>query len=173
MQPKLDLHFPNTHDLKTLGIVDISMYPSNFTVSHPTIEIIPPSLTQKNLRFHTNALNIFNSNHLGLTCGTCGYTELPDGIWYVKYSIAPAAENYVERTFLRIDKLRTRLEDVFMCIDIDECNTTVKEDKLEWVDQIEVYIQGAISAANKCNNSKAMKLYNIASKMIENLLKKC
>jgi hypothetical protein len=41
------------------------------------------------------------------------------------------------------------------------------------IDQIEVYINGAIAAANQCNNILAMKLYSIADKMITNFLKTC
>lgn len=173
MIPTLDLHFPNNHSLKTLAIVDISSYPSNFTVKNPTIEITAPSFPKKNLFFHTNSFNIYNSKVLDLSCGTCEYTELPDGIWTVKYSVSPAATNFVERTFLRVDKLKVRMEEVFLKVDIDQCDSNIKWQNLELINQIETYIEGAIAAANTCNNIMAMKFYTIASKMITNLLKKC
>lgn len=173
MEPKLDLFFPDTHNLKTLAIVDVSQYPSNWNIKNPTIEITPPSFTKKHIPFSVQSLNIYNSNSVGLTCGTCDYVNLPDGIWYVKFSVAPAVDNYIERSFLRIDNLKVRMESVFMCVDMEECDADVKWEKLQIIDQIEVYIEGAIAAANQCNNPLAMKLYEIASKMITNLLKKC
>lgn len=173
MSPKLDLYFPNTHDLRTIGIMDISIYPSNFTIINPTIEIFPPSFKKVNLIFHTNSLNIFNSNILGLTCGNCDVANLPDGIWKVIYSVAPAMNNFVERTFLRTDAIKARMEEVFLSTEITECNGDVKDDKLDAINQIEIYIEGAIAAANKCNNILSMKLYNVADKMITNFLKMC
>lgn len=169
MKPKLDLYFPNTHDLKTLVIVDTSSYPTNFSVINPTIEITPPSFLQKNLVFHTNSFNIFNSNTLELSCGTCERVDLPDGIWEIKYSVAPAYDNYVERTFLRVDILKASMEELFMHTEITECNADIKDEKLDAINQIEVYIEGAIAAANKCNNILAMKLYRVAERMIKNL----
>lgn len=170
---KLDLNFFDTHDLKTLGVVDTSRYPSNFTIINPTIEITPPSFEKKNITFHTNAFNIYNSNTLSLTCGACDLADLPDGIWYIRYSISPAATNFVERSFIRMDKLKSRLEEIFLCTDITECDGNVKWEKLNSIDQIEVFINGAIAAANQCNNILAIKLYNVADKMITNFLKTC
>lgn len=173
MSPNLDLYFPPSHDLKSLIVVDISTYPVNFTIVNPTVEITPPSFLKKNLTFATSAINIFNSNLLGLTCIGCDRVDLPDGIWKIKYSVAPANDNFVERTFIKVDVLKRRYENAFLCTDITECDGDVKENKLDALDQIEIYINGAIAAANQCNNILAMKLYNIADKMITNFLKKC
>lgn len=169
----LDINFHNTHNINTLGIVDTSRYPSNFTIINPTIEITPPSFDKKNIVFHTNSFNIFNSNTLGLTCGNCEYTPLPDGIWNVKYSVAPAAENFVERSFLRVDSLKAKMEKVFLSTDMTECDGNVKWQKMQEINQMEIYIEAAIAAANKCNNILAMHLYTIANKMINNFLKRC
>lgn len=171
MKPNLDLLFPDTHNLKLLAVVDISSYPKGFRITHPNLEVTPPNFERVHLSFSPGGMNLYNSHNLGLTCGDeCDLIDLPDGIWSMKYTIPPVADNYVEKTFLRVDQLKVRLERAFLCTNIDECDSDVKYQDMKRIDQIWFYIQGAIAEANQCNNMMAMKLYKLADGMITKFL---
>lgn len=171
--PKLDLLFPETHDAKSLLIADISVYPSPFSIINPTIEITPPSFPTKTLTFVAQAFTVYDSQSLGITCPDldCDKIDLPDGIWNVKYSITPAYQFFVTKSFLRINKLMERFDKVFLKLEFMQCDMAIKEEDMEILNTIETYINGAVAAANNCLDVLAMKLYSKASKQIDEFVK--
>ncbi len=169
---KLDLLFPETHDSKRLLIADVSAYPVPFTINNPTIEITPPSFPQVTLAFTNGGFTVYDSMSLGITCSDvdCQLIELPDGIWYVKYSITPAYQYFVNKSILRVNKLQEKLDRVYLKLDFMQCDDAIKEEDKEILDTIQLYINGAIAAANNCLDSLAMKLYNKANKFIDDFI---
>lgn len=174
--PILDIIIPDVHSPLLLGIGDISYYPTGFSIVNPSIEITAPNSERITLPFTAQNFAVFNSNDLKLTCDVdpCDLLPLPDGIWEVKYSIAPSTTYCVTKKFLRVFNLLRRFEIAFMNVELMECSQQVKKQNHDVLDQIEYYIQGAIATANDCNYTKAMDLYREADKMLNLFLKtKC
>jgi hypothetical protein len=96
---------------------------------------------------------------------------LPDGVYHLKYSIAPAYENYVEKSFMRVDKLQQRFDEAFMRLDMMECDRAIKTQSKVELNSIYFFIQGAIAAANNCAIVDANKLYNRADRALTTFMK--
>src|SRR5688572_19115909 len=103
MVSRLNFDIIDTHDFKTLGVLDTSWYNPDIKIETPTIEILPPGYTfAASPFFMIGALNVYNSNGLGITKASCEeeLVQLPDGIWKVKYSICPNDKLFIEKFFL-------------------------------------------------------------------------
>jgi hypothetical protein len=168
---KLDILVIPTYNLLTLAIADASIYPDTPpAVVSPLIEIDVPGFGVTVLPFDFNDLNIFTSSNLGIT--EAGNDQaLPDGIYRLKYSIAPAATNYVEKTILRVDKLQEKFDNAFLQLNMMECDRAIKTQSSVDLNTINFFIQGAIAAANNCAEYESNKLYIQADNMLNSFLK--
>lgn len=171
--PVLDILVLDTHNVQTLGVADISVYPSGFTIVSPTLQISCPSFPLATKVFTPSSLNIFNSNDIGLTCGTgeCEISDLPDGYWQLNYSIAPAQTNFVEKNFMKTSILQRKFEEAFLSLELTQCEEAVKEQDFKQLDEIWYYIQTSISAGNRCNPVLALSQYRSAWSLLEIFLK--
>lgn len=168
--PTLDLLIFDTHNSTTLAIGDASTYPSGFNVSTPTVDITVPSYNTISLAFVPSSVQVYNSTSLLITGDNCDNIALPDGLYTVKYSIYPAYLYYTVKTFLRTDRLMAKFDEVWLKLDMFECDQALKyQDKLS-LDTIEDYINGAIAAANKCANKLAIELYTKANTSIDRFI---
>lgn len=160
----LDIAVVPTYNMNLLAVADGSTYTAIPT--SPTIEIIPANFAKAVIPFTPSQLNIFNSTDLGITTGT-DYLPLPDGIYTLTYSIAPAYENFVTKTMLRVDQLQEKFDKAFLKLDMMECDRAVKTQQKVELSTAYFLIQGAMAAANNCATVEAMKLYSQASKMLD------
>ena len=168
---KLDIIVFPTYNVSTLAIHDASIYPDDPPlVSGATIEINVPSFGLVTLPFVIQETNIFNSSNLGISeIGV--YEPLPDGIYKLKYSIAPATTNYVEKSIMRVDKLQEKFDEAFMKLDMMECDRAIKTQAKVELNTVYFFIQGSMAAANNCAEVNAYKLYTKANKMLDNFIK--
>lgn len=169
MTSRLNFDIIDTHDFKTLGIVDTSWYNPDIAIEEVAIEILPPGyVIAASPFFMVNALNVYNSNSVGITKASCNeeLVNLPDGIWKVKYSICPNDKLFVERFFLKTDTIKCRYTQAFLNLDLSNCDNPVSKNKKKKLDEIEFYIDGAIAAANNQNPKLANELYNKANKLL-------
>jgi hypothetical protein len=172
MALQLDILVVPTYNTLTLGIADASIYPTNPpVVSSPTIEITVPGFDVVSLPFNVNDFNIFNSLSLGLTTFGQPLLPLPDGVYKLKYTVAPAYENFVEKTIIRVEVLQEKFDEAFMKLDMMECDRAIKTQQKVNLNTIYFFIQGAIAAANNCAVAEANKLYNQANMMLNNFIK--
>lgn len=168
---KLDILVIPTYNVLTLGIADASVYPTNPpVVSGATIEINVPGFGVIVRPFNVNDFNIFTTSNLGLS--PVGVDQpLPDGVYHLKYSVAPAYINFVEKSIMRIEKLQEKFDNAFMKLDMMECDRSIKTQAKVDLTSIYFFIQGSIAAANNCATDEAAKLYNQADMMLNNFLK--
>jgi len=167
---KLDILIIPTYNTTTLGIIDASTYPNDPPiVTSPTIEIDIPALGIIYLPFVVDEYNMFNSVTLGIT-EAGDFQDLPDGVYQFKYTITPAYINYVDKSFMRVDKLQEKFDNAFMKLDIMECDQAIKKQAKVELNTIYFYIQGSIAAANNCALDKASKLYIKADGMLDNFI---
>lgn len=174
MVSRLSFNIVDTHDFKSLGIVDTSWYNPDITIETPTIEILPPGYVYSASPFFMiKALNIYNSNGLGITKASCEeeLIDLPDGLWKIRYSICPNDKLFIERFFLRTDKIMCRYTQAFLNLDLNNCDNPIQKDKKKKLDEIEFYITGSIAAANNQNAKLASDLYKKADKLLDRYLK--
>lgn len=172
MISRLSFDIIDTHDFKTLGIVDTSWYNPLITIETPTIEILPPGHTNAvSPFFMVKALNVYNSNGVGITHASCEeeLQVLPDGIWKIKYSICPNDKLFIEKYFLRTDLLRCRYDQAFLTLDLKD-KESLKSDKMKKLNEIETYIIGAHAAINDQNPKDAQDFYNKADKLLSKYL---
>lgn len=168
---KLDFLVVPTYNTFTLGIADASTYPTSPLVTAPTIEINVPTYGIVSLPFTINDFNIFNSASFGMTQVGEPLVPLPDGVYYIKYSVSPAYENFVEKNIMRVDRLQERFDEAFMKLDMMECDRAIKMQQKVDLNSVYFFIQGSIAAANTCAIDQANTLYTQASRMLDNFIK--
>lgn len=168
---KLDILVIPTYDVLTLGIIDSSTYPNDPpVVISPTIEITVPNFGIAIIPFVVNGFNLFNSTDLGIT--QIGNEQpLPDGIYKLKYSIAPAYLHFVEKTIIRTEKIQEKFDTAFLKLDLMECDRALKTQASVDLNSINFFIQGSIAAANNCAEFESNKLYKQADHMLNTFLK--
>ena len=159
-----------TYDAFTLAITDASTYPVAPPIDNPTIEITVPGFDVVVLTFTPNTLNIFNSTDLGITSSGDDLCPLPDGVYYLKYSVTPAYENFVDKSIIRTEQLQEKFDNAFMTLDMMECDLAIKTQQTVNLTSINFFIQGAIAAANNCATERSSKLYTQASRMLNNFM---
>lgn len=168
----LDILIIPTYNVLSLGVADASTYPTNPpVVSSPTIEIDIPSIGIISVPFSVQDFNIFTSSNLEITELGAPLEDLPDGVYSFKYTVSPAYLNYVNKTFMRTEIIQQKYDEAFMKLDMMECDRAIKTQQKVDLSSIQFFIQGAISAANKCAIDEANKLYIKANTMLNNFIK--
>ena len=165
----LDILVIDTHNVLTLGIADASVYDT--TPTSPTIEITVPGFPPVSIPFVPNDFNLFNSTTLELSAVGDPTQPLPDGIYYLKYTVAPALTNYVNKTIMRVEQIQQKFDEEFMKLDMMQCDLAIKQQSRVELDSIYYFIQGSIAAANNCAVETSNKLYMQANKMLDNFIK--
>lgn len=168
-EPFLDLSLMDLNSTKLLGIIDISAYPTNWNKVSPTLEITIPGFNTVFLPFVPSSLQVINSNHLGITCDDDCLKALPDGIYTLRYSIYPAYKYYVDKTFLRVEQLYEKFDKLFLTLEL-QCVSPSSTQRKQ-MEEIELYIQGAMAAASNCAIKLATELYNKADNLLTGLIK--
>lgn len=166
---KLDIAVLPTYNTFTMGVADASIYPTTPpNVTSPTLEVVVPGFGEVFVPFTPNSYVLLDSVILGIS--EC-QQALPDGVYRLKYTVAPAYDNYVERTFMRVDRLQEKFDNAFMKLDLMECDGRVKKQSKIELNTIYLYIQGAIASANNCSINEAMTLYKKADSMLDGFIK--
>lgn len=173
--PILDLTIFDSHNINLLVLGDSSFYPTDFNIVTPTVQITVPGYGPKTITFTEKTINIYNSNDLGITCDVdiCDLAALPDGIYTIKYAIAPAYLYNTTKTWLRVDNLYKKFDDKFLNLEMFTCDKQLERAQKLQLDEIEYYIQGAIAAGNRCATKLAMELYRKADTLLNRFILKC
>ncbi len=164
----LDFLVINTYNTKTLGIADISVYDTNPpSVSAPTMQITVPGFTTPvSIPFNVQDFNVYNSVILGLSSYP-NFAPLPDGVYFMKYSVAPATTNFVEKNIMRTEAIQEKFDNAFMKLDMMECDSAIRTQSKVVLNSIWYLIQGSIAAANNCAIDTANKLYAQANRQLD------
>lgn len=107
---KLDITYHNTFNCKTLRIEDNSVYDEDITPNNLILEVKPPGLLNYIPFYFANknwkAITL-NCSTLQLCCTKqpCKLTEIPDGIYDLKYSINPNEKSIIEFSHMRVCKI--------------------------------------------------------------------
>lgn len=167
--PNLNITLVPTYSSKSVGIADISQYPTGYYITNPTIEFTIPGFKKVALPFTTSSINVYNGNNLGV----CNVTDinylspLPDGIYTVRFSISPNNTTYVEKNFMRTEIIECKYSKAFLKLDITQCDNEIKKYKKDKLNKIRLFIDGSIASANDCDLNTSYKLYQKADEMLK------
>jgi len=173
-QHVLSVEAPVTMNNCVLRLVDTSVYSPALPYDCPLLEITLPGfnyavqftdpLIQQNFILNLSACD------LEVQTADCGssYNPLPDGIYIIKYSVAPNKTVYVEYNHLRITKALTCYNEAMCELDIAACAPDAEiTKKLKALREIKSYLDAAVAKAETCHEpAKAMSLYNYAMKQL-------
>ena len=124
MISQLDIKVEELLNSKILIVKDASWYNSEVPVTNARIDLQYPGSTDYfSIPVGKNFTYVINSNTLNITNVTHSdnLSELPDGIWTIKYSICPNDELFVEYTFLRNTKQLIKWHNLYCSLQIDRC----------------------------------------------------
>lgn len=149
----------NPDDEVTGGVMDIK-YPGSDDVLYFDVA--------------TGFTEIINSNTIGMTT-SCSENlgDLPDGIWEIKYSIYPYADNFVELTYLRNTLQKIKYVNAYCSLDLNKCTKSAYNSKFEELRSIWNFIKAAEYSAYCCKYDTAIKMYNIAEAMLDKFTGDC
>lgn len=176
----LSLEVPFVMNSCILKIFDTSVYVTNPVVTCPTLNITVPGFNYSNQIEGTAMTDFVNTGHITLTacdlqlqtanCGT-QYSNIPDGIYIIKYSVSPNDQVYVEYNHMRITEAMNKYYNILCDIDVAACDPPLKiKQKLEQLRLIKMYLDAAISKVEFCHEpQKGMSLYNYALKLLNKM----
>lgn len=165
MSTKIDITLVNTYNKDTLGVADLSLY--QVSPTNPSLEITPPGFNKVSLVFTPSSINTYGANHLLI--GNEG-DPLPDGIYTLKYSVSPNTINFVEKSFIRTDKIECQYDKLLLAIDNGcTCDLAIIP-RLKWeLRNVKLLIEGAIAATNLCDIKAAYNMYSKAVVQIKKI----
>ena len=168
MTTNLDLTILDTYSLTSIGIIDLSTY--QVSPTNVSMEITPPGGWNKvNVVFTPRAVNIYNATHFNIDCGLT-LPPLPDGVYNMKYSVAPNQTNWVEKSFMRVAQLTAKYERIFLSVDSKcECNGDMRSKLKEQLRNIRLLIDGSVASANQCDILTAMDMYRKAWTLLDKI----
>lgn len=169
----LTLEAPETLNTTILRVVDTSVYAPDMKVECPLLEITLPGFKYP---VELDDSVIAPGFMLNLTAcdldveSDCeqSLSNLPDGIYILKYSISPNNLAYVEYNHLRVSTLMSNYQKVLCELDLEACApTSEKEAKMKLLAEIRMYIESAVAKVEFCHEpEKGMQLYTYAKKLL-------
>ncbi len=171
----LSLEVPTVANCEILSISDTSQYSSLLPTDCPELLITVPGFNSPALIEVTPGFNLnLVACSLGVQTANCGTenTTLPDGIYIIRYSVAPNDEVYVEYNHLRTTALLTLYHEVICGLNLADCEPfSEKQDLINEINYIRLLIDAAVAEVEYCiSPNKGMEMYNYAFKRLKKIL---
>ena len=157
-----------------MRIMDTSSYSEDIAVDCPILEVTLPGF-RYSVQFNDPVIN--KDFTLNLTacdlevqtqnCGT-SFSGLPDGVYVIKYSVAPNNVVFVEYNHLRITKALATYNEVLCDLDVHPCQPdSDKAELLSEMSYIRTMIDAAVSNVEYCQSpAQGMQIYNYAKQRL-------
>jgi hypothetical protein len=171
-QHKLSLDIPDILNDCIIRVVDTSAYDPDLPVTCATLNITVPGFsTSTEITTLSQAFSVnLTACDLGIQTEDCGetFSSLPDGIYVVKWSVAPNNYVYVEYNHLRITQTLLRYQKVLCSLDIAGCEPTAKtKEKLRELQYIKTLLYAAKAQVELCHHpDKGMQIFTYAIKLL-------
>lgn len=175
---QLSLEVPETNNVKVLRVFDTSLYATSFDTSCGLLQITSPGF---NLPVNIDVLPhynlVLNACTLGLQRQGCGETSspIPDGIYVIRYSVAPNDKVFVEYHHLRVTQTMNKYASELSKLEMAACEPAadVKE-KLQELRLIKSFIDAAKVQVEYAHcPEKGMELLVYAQKRLNKLSSYC
>ena len=164
-QHQLALEIPDTLNSCLLRVIDMSTYNENVPLECLTLSITAPGFT--NFADITNldpnfAVNI-SACGLELQTTNCESTtnSIPDGVYAIRYSVAPNEIVYVEYNHLRITMALNKINSLLCCLDVPNCEPQEPlRKKLQEIQLLSTMLKAAKAKVEYCHSpSQGMAIY--------------
>jgi len=170
----LSLDIPETLNAKIFRVVDTSTYSTTLGITCNRLQILLPGyLEEVTLEILPNSQNVFNACTLHLQDTNCNtaLSELPDGIYTLRYSVAPNDKVWIEYNYLRIAQTLNTYYNILCSINLTGAEPLATEkEKLNKLRMLKMMLEGAKAKVEFCNNPQQGQLiFNYAKKQIDKL----
>lgn len=171
----LSLEILDTLNECIMPIMDTSLYADKVPVDCPYLDILAPGFNCAVRLDVTPPFCLLNLTacDLGLQTENCGVVRdtIPDGVYVIKYSVAPNEYVFVEYNHLRITNIMKQYNEVLCGLDVANCDPLPEvKAKLEELRLIEMLIKGAKNKVEFCHKpGQGMDLYEYAKKRLDKL----
>jgi hypothetical protein len=171
-QHQLSLNIPDIVNEYVIKIEDTSAYNSIVPIDCPLLQITPPGFVS-NAQFDNLTVGfnkIFTACDIGLQTINCGIKNsvLPDGIYIIKWSVAPNNIVYVEYNHLRITQALIKYHKMLCDLVEGACEPSAEnKKKIKELQYIRTLLDAAKAKVEYCHEAKkGMELYNYAIKLL-------
>ncbi len=178
-QHALSLEFPDTLNNCLLRIVDMSTYNQNVPVECPKLQITAPGfttaaeITDMGTEFAVN----LTACDLDLQLTNCeSYrNDLPDGVYVIRYSVAPNDVVYVEYNHLRVSQALNKINNLLCCLDVPNCEPVgPMKEKLREINLLSTMLKAAKAKVEYCHNpEEGMAIYTYVLAKLDKLSCSC
>ena len=170
----LSLEVPTVANSEILSIKDTSQYSDIVNVDCGELLITTPGFNSSVLIKVNPEFDLtLNACLLGIQTTNCGTTRtaLADGVYIIKYSVAPTDKVSVEYNHLRITNLLTLYYETLCHIDIKDCEPhSERKDLIDEMKYIRTVMDAAVAKVEYCNSPKeGMALYDYAKKRLQKI----
>lgn len=170
----LSLDVPETLNTKILRIVDTSIYSSVLEVACPILQILTPGAVDAiSITTVAGGEKIITACDLELQLTDCDttLTDLPDGIYSIRYSVAPNDKVYVEYSHLRMSNALKLYYDIFCSVNLSGCEPLKDEkDKLSTLRLYRAMLDGAKAKVEYCHTpDEGIAIYNYVYSKLQKL----
>ena len=181
----LQLNFPDCPNQGVFLIDDISIYDgvsptgigstTGLPIACGNLQITPPGYTvPSQLTVNPQFRLVLNACTLGMmppqSCSGC-CPDLPDGLWNIRYSVAPNDKVYVEYKILRIVEAWKRYMELLCRVGLTPClpDNEVQQELMS-LDIIRNYLLSAKGTVeNKHQFADGMNQYNFAVELMDKM----
>lgn len=174
MVSKLFLDISQSYNLKTMRVLDSSFYNEDIDISCARLEVTPPGFDYPVLINAEPYFNIvLNSSNLGLSKVTKyqDLAELPDGVYKIRYSIAPNDKVWVEYEHLRNQQQLNQFFGLYCRLKLSNLDPNRDQNNsLRELAKIKQYIDAAKIEVEFCGDrDKGLEIYDYAQKQLVKL----
>lgn len=175
MITRLSLQEIPSNNCRFLRIADNSWYNPNIPVTNAILEVTPPGFSCPVVFPVTKLFNTALNSSLLKIAPASSYGDLlplPDGVYAIKYSIAPNNELYIEYDLFRNCQLTQRYMKSICDLFSEQCDKTSREfaearRKLIWIKEL---IDASKYMVEECGQAKkGIELYNEASRLLSDV----
>jgi hypothetical protein len=177
-QHLLSIEIPDVLTNCIFRVIDTSTYNENVPLECPKLEITGPGFISPTvLEPGTDFSNNYTASDLGLQLTNTDMTRntIPDGVYIVRYSVAPNDVVYVEYNHLRITQALNQINELLCCLDVPNCEPqTPIANKLREVQLLWTMLQAAKARVEYCHSpSEGMVMYTYVTGRLRKLACGC
>ncbi len=174
---QLFLEIPHTNNPLIFRVVDTSIYTDLIPVTCPLVQITSPGFnTSQDIQLEDDTKNFslsLNTCGLGLQVADCGSSSqiIPDGVYYIRFSVSPNDKVYVEYAHLRVTQFINKYNQKLCTLEMAACDppADVKE-QLKELRLIKSFVDAAKVKVEECHQiDEGMELFQYAQKRLSKL----
>ena len=181
---QIALEIPDISNPCLLRIQDLSVYDDGIDVTCCYLEVTPPGFTSPTIleisgvsstspRWH----HVYNACTIGIISSGCDENspEIPDGIYRIRYSVAPNDKVFAEYLHLRVTQTLIVWNEELVKLDLPTYElSSVLKAKLDELLLIKSYIQAAkVYVEDKHDCERGSELFTYARKRLHKYKNKC